>query len=97
MRRNLGRLEGTVDGVLRVVGELLSGGRVSRHTLAESRRISLPTADRWLVLLDRHLPGLRAFKVGKTVWFEMIPSPEPTRTCKPAPAPASEAGAKCYP
>ena len=51
-----------------IASDLLNGGRHSRQSVA-ALGVSLPTADRWLVLLLR-LPGVVKVKSGKTSWLE---------------------------
>lgn len=60
--------DGLLVSALRILRDLMLGGRHSRHTVAATG-VSLPTADRWLVAL-RIVPGIRMVKVGRTTWLE---------------------------
>lgn len=60
---------GAVDGPLRVLRDLMLGGRHSRRTV-EALGVSLATADRWLTALWKHVPGVRAVRSGAVTWFE---------------------------
>lgn len=54
---------------LRVVRDLINGGRHSRRTIAD-QGVSLPTADRWIAEIAATIPGARTVRIGKTTWLE---------------------------
>lgn len=58
------------QSLLGIVRDLMLGGRHSRHTVAKSAQVSLPTADRWLKTIIDMIPHVRWVKVGKTSWYE---------------------------
>jgi hypothetical protein len=62
--------KGTTE--LDVLRDLMLGGRHSRQTVIRFG-VSYPTADRWLASLLR-VPGVRRFKMGKTMWYEWEPT-----------------------
>ena len=55
--------------LLDVVRDLMLGGRHSRTTVARGG-VSLPTADRWLKLIEATVPGMKRVRIGKTAWLE---------------------------
>lgn len=57
--------------ILEIVRDLLLGGRFCRHTVARQFNVSLPTADRWLVAIETHIPGAKRVRVGKIAWVEI--------------------------
>lgn len=59
--------------VLDVLADIMNGGRHSRTTVARAFRVSLPTADRWLVALCARVPGVVRKKISKTSWIEWMP------------------------
>lgn len=70
----------TLQTLLSVVADLLHGTRHSRRTIARSTRKSLPTADRWLDLLEDALPHVRRVREGNTTWlvYDGHPTPSPS-------------------
>jgi hypothetical protein len=60
----------TVFGVLDLVSDLIEGGRHSRRTVSRAFRISLPTADRWLIEVAKRIPGVVKVRVGRVAWYE---------------------------
>jgi hypothetical protein len=62
--------DGTVASVLDLVSDLIEGGKHSRRTVARAFRVSLPTADRWLVEIERRIPGVVSSKLGRIRWYE---------------------------
>jgi hypothetical protein len=60
---------GRVTG-LDILRDLMLGGRHSRTTVARAAKVSLPTADRWLMALRQKVPGMHAVRVSKTTWVE---------------------------
>lgn len=56
--------------LLVIVGDLLSGQRHSRRTIAQRAGRSLATADRWIDQIERALsPRVRRVREGKTTWL----------------------------
>ncbi len=55
--------------ILKIVADLLDGGRHSRHTVHRASGRSLGTADRWMRWIAGTIPGARLEKDGKTTWL----------------------------
>jgi hypothetical protein len=54
---------------LDVLRDLMLGKRHSRQTVARMG-VHERTADRWLELLEKKVPGVRRIRVGQTSWLE---------------------------
>jgi predicted DNA-binding transcriptional regulator YafY len=72
----------TLQTLLSVVADLLRGKAHSRRTITESTGKSLPTADRWLDLLEDALPHVRRVRDGNTtsLVYDGHPKPSPSAT-----------------
>jgi predicted DNA-binding transcriptional regulator YafY len=83
----------TVATLLSVVADLLRGDRHSRRTIAEATGKSLPTADRWIDLLEEVLPNVRRVREGKTTWIVYEGRRVPSRSAATGACVAASLGA----